>query len=69
MTAISNKKNEIKKMSFKHHDYANVFDEIDIKKLFKHRSHDHAIEIKTKFIFFIFFIIYLLRNLNVFENI
>ena len=47
MIVISNKKDEIIKITFKYHDYADVFDEIDANKLFKHKSHDHAIETKN----------------------
>ena len=57
VTAISNKKNEIIKISFKYYHYTDVFDEIDINKLFKPKFHDYAIE--SKIFFSILFIIYL----------
>ena len=38
VTIISNTKNEIIKISFKYHNYANVFDWINANELFKHKS-------------------------------
>ena len=54
VTIISNKKYEIIKISFKYHNHINVFDKINVNKLFKHKSYDHAIEIKNKILFFDF---------------
>ena len=69
VTVISNKKNEVIKISFKYHNYTDVFNKIDASKLFEHRSHDDAIETKDKFFFSYLFIICLLRNLKFFKNI
>ena len=53
MTTIFDEKNE-KIISFKYHNYTDVFDETNANKLSKHRSHDHAIEIKNKIFSFEF---------------
>ena len=47
-------------ISLKYHNYIDVFDDINVNKLFKHRFHDHAIETKNKLFFSILFIICLL---------
>ena len=47
MTIILNKKNEIIKISCKYHNDINV----NINKLFKLRSYDHAMKTKNTFIF------------------
>ena len=39
---------------FKYHSYTNLFDETNANKLFKHKSHDYAIETKNKILFFDF---------------
>ena len=52
--AISNKNNQIREISFKYHNYANVFDEIDANNLFEHKSYDHAIETKNRIFSFDF---------------
>ena len=49
--AISNKKNEIIRVSFKYHDYTDVFDEIDVNKVYEHSSHDYAIKTKRNCFF------------------
>ena len=69
MTAILNQKNEIIKKSSKYHNYTDVFDENNVKKLFEHRFHDHAIEIKCKIFFSILSIICLLPNLKLSKNL
>ena len=51
MIVISTNKNEIIKILFKYYDYVDVFNKIDIHKLFKHKFHDYAIETKNKFFF------------------
>ena len=56
MIVILNKKNEIIKISFKYHDFVDVFDETNANKLFEHRSYNHAIETKNKMFFFRFYL-------------
>ena len=63
------KKNEIIKILFKYHNYVDVFNKINVNKLFEHKFHNHVIETKNKFFFRILFIICLLRNSQFFESI
>ena len=53
----------------KYHDYVDVFDKINVNKLFKHKSHAYVIETKNQFFLSILFIICLLRNYKFFESI
>ena len=68
VTIISNKKNDIIKILFKYHDYANVFDKIDINKLFKHKTYDYAIETKNKILFFDFTYNLFITKLEIFRK-
>ena len=51
ITIISNKKSERTKILFKFHDYTNLFDKINVNKLFKYKFHDYAIETKSNCFF------------------
>ena len=65
---ISNKKNEIKKILFKYHDYADMFDKTDVNELFKHKLYGHAIETKKKILFFDFIYNLFITKLAAFRN-
>ena len=68
IVTIISKKNEIIKILFKYHDYADVFDKIDVNKLFEHKFHDYVIETKGKIFFFDFIYNLFIRKLETFRK-
>ena len=54
MTIIFDVKNKKMKILFKYQNYADVFNEINANKLFKHRFHNYIIETKNKIFSFEF---------------
>ena len=67
MTTIFDEKNN-KIILFKYQNYADMFDETDTNKLLKHKSHDHAIETKSKIFSFEFIYNLFINELKAFKK-